>query len=212
VRYYAHGEGFSAKDNARAGKSRGSLPGPAADRGELVMAFFLRYLVAVGAAGLFVGLMVWIGASFSMGDHRSGSAAPPGQTGRGTGSPDPQSDSGEGGDRSGSKVLSFAEAVRTAERLGKGQAVRAERRDKPEVHFKIEVQGWDGMTRRIELAADGTLRTGASGASERDYKPAEMKPEKPAQKPDKSDKPEKKPEEKPPKKPPPPKKPKPEPS
>lgn len=54
------------------------------------------------------------------------------------------------------KVLTMAEAVTLAERLGKGQAVKAERKDRPVPSFKIEVLGLDGVKRQIELRADGT--------------------------------------------------------
>lgn len=56
------------------------------------------------------------------------------------------------------KPLSMAEAVMAAERLGKGTVVKAERRDKPVVHYKFEVLGRDGQKRQLELNTDGSLR------------------------------------------------------
>jgi hypothetical protein len=53
------------------------------------------------------------------------------------------------------KSISLAEAVVIAEKLGKGQALKAERKDKPEIAFRIEVVGEDGQRSKIELTGDG---------------------------------------------------------
>jgi hypothetical protein len=55
------------------------------------------------------------------------------------------------------KAISLAEAVTIAEKIGKGQATKAERKDKPEVNFKIEVVSVDGYKNRVELTADGKV-------------------------------------------------------
>lgn len=71
------------------------------------------------------------------------------------------------------KVLTMSEAVVIAERLGKGQVLKAERKDRPEPTFKFEVLSREGQKVRLELAIDGTVKAGPD-ASEK--KPPEKKP------------------------------------
>jgi hypothetical protein len=70
------------------------------------------------------------------------------------------------------KAISLKEAIDIAEKLGKGQAVKAERKDKPEVCFKIDVVGPDG-TKKIELTADGKVK---EKKPDEEKKPEEKKP------------------------------------
>jgi hypothetical protein len=51
------------------------------------------------------------------------------------------------------QAISLVEAIGIAEKLGKGQAVKAERREKG---FRIELTGAEGKS-RIELSADGKV-------------------------------------------------------
>jgi hypothetical protein len=60
-------------------------------------------------------------------------------------------------------VITLAEAIAIAEKTGQGYAIKAERRDKPQLSFRVEVMGVDGQKRRIELNADGSLRPGDDG-------------------------------------------------
>ncbi|MBL8797611.1 MAG: PepSY domain-containing protein, partial [Planctomycetia bacterium] len=54
--------------------------------------------------------------------------------------------------------ITLAEAVAIAEKLGKGQAVKAERRDRPEVVFRIDLLDAAGAKSKVELNADGSAR------------------------------------------------------
>ncbi|MBL8798606.1 MAG: hypothetical protein JNM56_32215 [Planctomycetia bacterium] len=56
------------------------------------------------------------------------------------------------------KTISLGEAIGIAEKQAKGTAAKAERKDHPEVHFKIEVVGKDGAKTKVELTADGKQR------------------------------------------------------
>lgn len=56
------------------------------------------------------------------------------------------------------RVLSLSEAVAIAEKIVGGQAIKAERKGKSEVSFKIEVVQRDGTKSKIELTADGKLK------------------------------------------------------
>lgn len=60
--------------------------------------------------------------------------------------------------KSGPKVLTMAEAVVIAERIGKGYTMKAERKDRPDISFKFEIMSIDGTKKRIELTADGQLK------------------------------------------------------
>lgn len=94
------------------------------------------------------------------------------------------------------RTLSLIEAITLAEKHAGAQAIKAERRDKPEVSFRIELLDKEGGRKRVELTADGKIR---------ETKDEPKKPEKPE--PKKSEKPEpekpepKKPEPKKPEKP-----------
>lgn len=57
------------------------------------------------------------------------------------------------------KAISLAEAIIRAEELGKGMAVKAERKDRPVLSFKVDVLAPDGGRIKIELSADGKLLT-----------------------------------------------------
>lgn len=57
------------------------------------------------------------------------------------------------------KVISLAEAIAIAEKIGGGQATKAERKGEgEELHFKIEVEGKGGSKQKIELNANGSRR------------------------------------------------------
>lgn len=56
-------------------------------------------------------------------------------------------------------ALSMVDAVRAAETLGQGEVIKIERRDKPKVIFRADVQRTDGTITRVELSADGKLLT-----------------------------------------------------
>jgi len=58
----------------------------------------------------------------------------------------------------GSAAISLVQAILIAEKLGKRQAVKAELRDKPDVHFKIELADEDGEKIKIELDTNGRPR------------------------------------------------------
>jgi uncharacterized membrane protein YkoI len=53
--------------------------------------------------------------------------------------------------------VSMAEAVQIAEKLCKGLATRAERKDRPELTYKVDVTSWDNKSYQVEVAADGTV-------------------------------------------------------
>jgi len=56
------------------------------------------------------------------------------------------------------KVLTLGDATNLAEKFGKGMAMKAERKDKGGAAFHVDVVGWDGEKRRVELAPDGALK------------------------------------------------------
>jgi hypothetical protein len=92
------------------------------------------------------------------------------------------------------KVISLIEAITIAEKIGKGQAMKAERKDKPELSFRIELMDAEGVKNRIELTADGKLKEKKEDEPRGpDKKPGEKKGEK---KPEDKKPGEKKPDEK----------------
>lgn len=68
--------------------------------------------------------------------------------------------------KTGPKVLSMAEAVVIAERVGKGYTMKAERKEKPSLTFKFEILSRTGQKVRVELDPDGTVRNVPSMTSE----------------------------------------------
>jgi hypothetical protein len=62
------------------------------------------------------------------------------------------------GPRPAGPAISLIEAVTIAEQLGSGQAIRAERKDKPEVSFKVDLLLPDGRRTKIDLTADGRVK------------------------------------------------------
>jgi hypothetical protein len=69
------------------------------------------------------------------------------------------------------KAISLSEAINIAEKQAKGLAAKAERKDHPEVHFKIEVLDKEGAKIKVELGADGKKRE----KQDDDDKPKEKK-------------------------------------
>jgi uncharacterized membrane protein YkoI len=58
--------------------------------------------------------------------------------------------------KGGGKVISLEEAIAIAEKLGKGKAVKAERKGEgSDASFKVEVVGKDGTKSKIQLNAQG---------------------------------------------------------
>jgi uncharacterized membrane protein YkoI len=57
------------------------------------------------------------------------------------------------------KTITLADAIAVAEKHAKGRAVKAELKEKPELCFKVEVMTWEGQKTKLELNADGSVRT-----------------------------------------------------
>lgn len=115
-----------------------------------------KLLVPLSFALVVVGLLAWL----SVGGDRTDARGEPARDAVETApAKDPREKaSKEASSRETSRVISLVEAIGIAEKVGKGQAVRAERRDRPELGFRIEVVGPDGSKIRIELTADGKVK------------------------------------------------------
>jgi hypothetical protein len=75
-------------------------------------------------------------------------------------------------------VLTLSEAIAVAEKQSKGKAIKAELKEQPEVHFKIELLDKDGQKVKVELTATGKPRTKPEDASPEKKAPEKPKPEK----------------------------------
>jgi hypothetical protein len=79
--------------------------------------------------------------------------------------------------KSSAKTISLTEAIAIAEKAGKGQAVKAERKGEgEETQFKVEVVGKGGEKSKIELSASGERRDAKEQPKESPTKKPGKKP------------------------------------
>lgn len=65
------------------------------------------------------------------------------------------------------KIITMAEAVVIAERVGKGYTLKAERKEKPALTFKFDILSRTGQKVKIELGPDGTVRSNSEPTMEK---------------------------------------------
>jgi hypothetical protein len=125
------------------------------------MSLLSKVVSAIVAALLVVVLLVGLSASSNNGAPQAAAEdagqLTPAEPRADPAPPPPVRAKGPGAGPAG-KPISLVDAILIAEKVGKGQATKAERKDRPELSFKIDVLGLDGSKSKVELTGDGKVK------------------------------------------------------